>query len=335
MKLGPHIFEGSELGKKLAIDGNSTVVKLIGSYDKSDDYRVGNPNRLVWGRFVVPNDDTWRHFTPYDYYNAFIREHIIHPANKKLDAFETGLNEDFQKAFGETPDYNDIQKKAEFEAVIAALIAADGKKPVLGQFSVGTPSGTTEEQLIAWERYLLALQAAVLHNGFISCHWYNNIPGSDGPIKTLIQTKNKYRLPIKILISEAGHEGPYKKEISLQEYINQMILFEAELQKYPEIIGASIFAFGNCPGKWADYNSDNEVFVNALIENSKNHPNKETPLTGFPGAGQMMTVYNGVNGTKIWSKPANWWVDIYEFRGSWWRVTTGLATNLWVNMAFK
>jgi hypothetical protein len=343
MKLSPHVIDSSADAIKLA--QYSPAVKIVDGYSKTAEYYKINPNIFIWGR-AVPNggynsDETWRSMPPTDFYYQFIHQHLIHPSNQGIVAWETGINESNRKSSGETPDYKDIRYRATYETAIGNLIKANGKIPIYGQFAVGTPSGNFDEQKEAWRNYKEALFAAVNTGGYISLHAYGNIPGWLGPIDALMAVQKELKTEIPVLISECGNEPGWIDVISSVVFLSNLIDYDKILQKYPLIKAATIFSYGNCQDKWKPYKMDNDLITNGLIEYAKSsvnppippQPIKETPLFSFPGAGLPMKLYYAPGGALWKTLNANWAVDVYETQGQWWRVTTG-KDKYWVRMAF-
>jgi len=337
VKLCPHIFDGSEQAARWA--QYAPAVKLVGGYDRAAAWKAGNAARLVWARVVPGADDLWRHVPANSFYEAHIRPHVIHPANAAVDAWESGLNEDYRKGAGETPDYADLRARAQYEAVIAALIRADGRAPVLGQFSVGTPSGTAAEQRDAWRAYGQALRAAHSYGGYISLHAYGNVAGWTGPLDALVAVLAELRLDVPILIGECGHEPGWRTWRTPEQAAGDLTAYDQALARYPAVRAAAVFASGNTPDRWMEYNVDDPVIADALTAYGQAAPPlpppppPERPRFSFPGAGLRMALYEAPAGRLVRVLGANWPVDVYETRGQWWRVTTA-PSNYWVRMSF-
>lgn len=339
MRLCSHVIEGSQEAQRLV--KYTPAVKFIGGYNHASEYAQDNPQRLLWGRVVPGRDDLWRSMPADIFYTDYIRPHVVHPSNYAVRAWETGLNEDFRKSTGDTPDMADMEYRAAYEAAIAGWISADGKLPILGQFAVGTPSGTPFDQQEAWRHYKVAIQTAYTYQGYISLHAYASISGWEGPLDALIVVMKELNRSVPILISECGNEPGWKVSgLSAEQYASQLVAFDRTLQtKYPQVKAAAIFACGNTPDQWANYNVDDPKITDTLIAYAQEiavtpPPSvSEKPKFTFPGAGLPMRLYNGPNGTYIRSVNANWNVDVYELQGQWWRVTTG-NTRYWVKMNF-
>ncbi len=283
MVLCPHVFQGSPGATSIVEEGSPPAIKLIGGYNFANNYKIKNPKILVWGRYVPGDDNVWRNYTPDDFYDIFMRPQITHPDNQGVDAWEDGLNEDFRKKDGtEIPDYDDMMNRGRYEARLAARIAADGKRPIVGQFSVGTPSGTYEQQKEAWRAYQDAIIAAKKYGGYVSLHAYGNVGGWEGPIRSLLAVMSELSISVPILIGECGNEPGWKAAgIAPDVYANQLIAYDNILRaNFPQVVAAAIFASGNTPDKWQDYNIDDPVITAALVQHGKDTPFMSN-ATGF------------------------------------------------------
>lgn len=337
MKLCAHVIDGSAEALRLTVAGRSPAVKLVGGFSHAAEWKVDNPARLVWARYVPGPDDLWRRMSPEQFYADHIRPQVTHPANAAIDAWETGVNEDYRKSQGETPDYGDMAVRASFEATLAALIRADGRRPVVGQFAVGTPSGTPEEQRRAWRAYGQAILAARAYGGYVSLHAYGNVSGWTGPLDALVAVMGELGASASVLISECGHEPGWRDAgLAPSDYAAQLMAFDQTLQRYPAVLAAAIFAYGNTGERWAGYTSDHAAVTDALIAYGQAVPPgpvPEQPAFRFDGSGLRMYLYNAPRGRLVKVVAAKWLVDVYETQGDWWRVTTA-PSRLWVRMAF-
>jgi len=347
MKLSPHIINGSETARRIAIDGKAPAVKLVRAYDKGGEYAAAG--LLVTARHALPNDDKWREYigAPAAYYDEWIRPHLEHQANQAVTAWETGVNEDGpRKIHGtETPDAADMRLRGDFEATIARMIAAGGKQPIVGNFSVGMPSGEREEQRHAWRAYLSALRAAVECGGYVGIHAYANIDGWEHPIDTLFQVADESGLSaLRVIITETGVEPGWRSWIDQNRYAGIMIECDRILSlRYGDRVAAAmVYQFGDSEGRWSSYNLDGaDEWAQAVITYGQMPPAPqkppappdERPLFTFPGSGLKMNLYSSPGGNVTGQRFARWPVDVFEVRGQWWRVTRGEAGR-WVRMRF-
>lgn len=278
MILCPHIINGSTDALRLVRSG-ARAVKLINCYDKAMEFRASGA-QLVIARAVVP-DDTWRRRSPDAFYEAVIRPHQTHPANRGINGWET-LNEDHRNLPGsETPDYHDIARRALYEAELARLIHANGHRPVVGNWAVGNPSGTRAEQAAAWRAYQPALDAAARYSGWVGLHLYYSIPGWEHPLETLIaHIAGMFPRP-GILVTECGREPGYRSEgYDPARYADELIAWARQVARnYPQVQAAFIFTFGS-DDTWRNYDvQGDEPFVSRVVAAYQSTPTPPAPPT--------------------------------------------------------
>lgn len=348
MKLCPHIINGSETARRIALEGRAPAVKLVRAYDKGAEFRAAGC--IVAARHPLDYDSQWREYAgrTADYYERFLRPHVVHPANAAVEYWETGVNEDGPRKLPgvETPDLDDMLLRAAFEMEIARLISVDGKKPIVGNFAVGNPSGTREEQRAAWRAYLPALRIAHALGGLVGLHVYANIIGWEHPLDTLFAVCDESGLEgLRVFITETGLEPGWRGWTDDADYARRMIEWDRIITASygARIAAAAVYQFGDSGAQWGSYNLDGaERFASALITYGCETatpppppplPPAEKPLFSFPGAGMMMYLYDRPDGDIVGTRFARWQVDVYETRSEWWRVTRG-ANGRWVRMSF-
>lgn len=312
---------------RLVRDGKAPAVKLVRAYDKGAEYKA--LGALVTARHPLDRDDRWRDFVGFSevYYELHVKPHLTHAANHAIDAWETGVNEDHRKRLGETPDFQDWEMRAHFEAGVARCIARDGKKPIVIDSSVGNPSGTRDEQRRAWTAALPALRVAHELGGYVGLHAYGNVPGWEFPLVTLIEVLQANGLAaLPILITECGNEPGWKDHISQGEYAARLIRYDMALARYPQVKAAFLYQFGDSGEQWGPYDLEGagEV-IDALVRHGQGavvaQPAPE-PLFSFHGRGKVIQLYNAPRGTPYQGpKVRNHPIDVWEKRDGWWRVT--------------
>lgn len=162
-----------------------------------------------------------------------------------------------------------IKRYAEFDAERARMMAGHGFRVVVGSFSVGNPD------LQYWKEFLPALEAARQYNGALALHeyawptldrdwpWYllrhrkvydgepdHNWEGLPAHLKTL-----------PLLITECGLDGLIEKSpprgwrvlYSVDQYLQQLAWYDAELQKDPYVAGAALYCCATPDPQWKSY----------------------------------------------------------------------------------
>lgn len=262
--LAPHVIGSSSDAIRLLRAG-AGAAKIVSAYDRAMDYRAAGASLII--ARAPAQDDLWRSLSPQDYYETVIAPHQRHPANVGIDAWET-VNEDYRKSTGETPDYADIARRAGYESELARLIAGAGAghKPVIGNWAVGTPSGTRAEQAAAWRAYHPALETAARLGGYVGLHLYYSVPGWEHPLETLIAHIADMSPRPRILISECGREPGYRSDgYPPERYADELIAWAERVERdYPQILAAFVFTFGST-WQWRDYDvQGDETLVSRL-----------------------------------------------------------------------
>lgn len=306
MKLGPHIINGSADGMRFAIEGKAPVAKFVDGFSGAGALAGRVP--VIIGRATIGGDDKWRHYigSPEQYYAERLAGHVTHAANAVITHWETGVNEDHRKVpFGEATDPDDVGYRAAFEAEVARHIWRAGKLPVLGNFAVGNPSGTRDEQRAAWRAYAPALRAAEIYNGLIGLHGYYTVAGWEHVVTTLLDVLGELSLPrVRIVINEAGADMPAWKDRGLDEltYASQLRAFDAVLNRWPRVIGATLYTFGGGP-EWASHRlDDSPLLLSQLIQYGRDTADSPQPAptpnpTPIPAPAQNLIINPGFEDT--------------------------------------
>lgn len=265
-----HVLESSASALDFTVRSKAPAVKLVNAFALAAEYRKARPNLLILARNVLDKDDRWRDFifNPTTYYAAHVALHLNHPANKDIDAWETGVNEDGPRKIDGTDqlDIGDMAARGQFESVIAEAIGKAGKRPIVGNFAVGNPSGTPAEQLQAWRAYAPALRAAQKYRGFVGIHVYFDVSGWELTVNSLVQVLNELGLTLEILITECGL-ALGSQGVDGAWYAARSIQFDAQVrEQYSRVRAATIFTFGG-PSGWRHFDVDNwPQFLEPVIE---------------------------------------------------------------------
>jgi len=158
-----------------------------------------------------------------------------------FDCWE-GYNEPVVKNPDEMRWYSD------FEIERMKLLESIGRKACIGNFAVGNP------ELDLWEDFSGALNYATRNGHYLALHEYGN-PSmqTDSEWLSLRHRKvyNQYGLTLPLVITETGidkgggeDDGWKNTGISTEEYFNQLVWYDSELQKDSYVIGAAIYQYG-------------------------------------------------------------------------------------------
>lgn len=260
--LAAHVLESSASAFGFTTRSKAGAVKLVNAFSQASEYRRANPNILIVARNVLDKDDRWRDFAhaPRAFFDAHTRPHLEHPANKDIDVWETNVNEDGPRKVDGTDrlDIADMALRARFETAQAELITQAGKRPAVGHFAVGNPSGTTAEQLAAWRAYLPALRAAYAGRGYVGLHVYFDVSGWELAVRSLIQVLAENALALRIIITECGLANG-SRGVNPIWYADRTIAFDRQLRtEFPRVDYAFIYSFGGgSTGGWEHFNVDN------------------------------------------------------------------------------
>ena len=272
----PRIFD-------LLSTGNVAVIKTL-EYDPNfvTDIKKMSPKTLLIARIDLPQLDLGSLTDPAAAARAFIDKLLpiaTEPRRKAaIDAWEA-----YNEPVAETPEH--MARLAQFEAARTRLLAEQGLRAVVGNFSAGTPP------LELWPQFRPALEAAIQHRGYLGLHEYSaptmqfgtpqdplgwgTDPAQSGWL-TLRYRKvyrdylapNKLMLPL--IITETGIDGAvtnrpgpsaegwmdfrrYWEEIGMGNdapgnYVEQLAWYDACLRQDEYVQGAAIFAAAASPG---------------------------------------------------------------------------------------
>jgi hypothetical protein len=277
----PHIFD-------LLRTGNLAVVKTL-EYDPNfvAEMKQISPNTLIIARYTpLPNPDL-RSWQPTEAARRFVD--LLLPVateprrHANIDAWEA-FNEPFVSSPGE------MAGLASFEAERTRLLAAEGVRSCIGNFSTGQPA------LELWPAFFPALQAASEHRGFLGLHeyaaphlWFGSGPhqvdptGDEGDEGWLtLRSRKVYRrhllpggLAVPLIITETGIDGQVggrpgpvgegwkdfagywtqSGQVSTTPagyYVEQLAWYDAEMQRDDYVRGAAVFTLAG-PAGWESF----------------------------------------------------------------------------------
>jgi GH25 family lysozyme M1 (1,4-beta-N-acetylmuramidase) len=156
------------------------------------------------------------------------------------------------------PDRETLARLAAFEVEAMQAAAALSVKLALGTFSVGNP-----RSIDWWDSYYPALRAGRKYGACLLLHEYNypSMQTRDDSWYTLRHRRVYNRLPeelrLPLVIGECGldagvrrREGSWRGHIKAEEYVRQLELYDAELQRDSYVLGAAIYCAGQKDAWW-------------------------------------------------------------------------------------
>ncbi len=283
----PRIFD-------LLSTGNVALIKTL-EYDPNfvTDIKKLSPKTLLIARMDLPQLDLAGLSDPLATARAFADKLLpiaTEPRRRAaIDAWEA-----YNEPVAETPEH--MARLAQFEAERTRLLAEQGIRSVIGNFSTGTPD------LALWPHFRPALEAALRYGGYLGLHEYSaptmqfGTPqdplgwGTD-PVQEgwlTLRYRKVYRgylapngLVLPLAITEAGIDGAvanrpgpraqgwmdfreYWDELGMGKdaagnYMEQLAWYDACLQQDDYVQGAAIFAAAASPG-FETYEILDEVF---------------------------------------------------------------------------
>jgi hypothetical protein len=283
----PRIFD-------LLRTGNVAIIKTL-EYDPNfvTDIKKLSPKTLLIGRIHLPQLDLAGLGDPPGAARAFVEQLLpiaTEPRRKAaIDAWEA-----YNEPVAETPEH--MARLAQLEAERTRLLAAEGIRSVIGNFSTGTPP------LELWPNFRPALEAALQHRGYLGLHEYSAPtmqfgtpqdplgwgadPAQEGWLT--LRYRKVYRgylapnkLVLPLVITETGVDGAvtnrpgpaaqgwmdfrqYWDELGMGKdaagnYVEQLAWYDRCLQQDDYVLAAAIFAAAASPG-FETYEVLDEVF---------------------------------------------------------------------------
>lgn len=293
-KLGLFISRNDPRIFDLLSTGNVAIIKTL-EYDPNfvTDIKKLSPQTLLIGRIDLPQLDLAGLNDPLAAARAFADRLLpiaTEPRRKAaVDAWEA-----YNEPVAETPEH--MARLAQLEAERTRLLAEQGIRSVIGNFSTGTP------ELDLWPHFRPALEAAKRHGGYLGLHEYSaptmqfgtpqnplgwgTDPAQEGWLT--LRYRKVYRsylapngLILPLVITEAGIDGAvanrpgppaqgwkdfrkYWDDLGMGQdaagnYMEQLAWYDACLQQDDYVLGAAIFAAAASPG-FETYELLDEVF---------------------------------------------------------------------------
>jgi len=204
-------------------------------------------------------------------------------ANKVLNNPEV----DYWEGYNEPGNLNasEMAWYARFEQRRVEILAQNGRKACIGNFSTGTPDVNRE----IWEAFYPAIDAAIAHGGVLGLHEYSAPtmdtyfdPGTGEGWHTGRYRKvyRQFLIPsgrqIPLVITECGIDGGvappcrsggcgWKAYQSADNYFNQLKWYDALLQQDAYVLGATIYCLELPNPEWDSFDIAGDV-LNKLIE---------------------------------------------------------------------
>jgi hypothetical protein len=304
-KLGAHVLLSvPELTDY--IKAGPAVIKLVGDWGMAKEIPQ---DILVIGRKCQDyNAEHQRHAgqTPFEAAKQFLSDQLpTYKSNSHITYWE-GHNE---PVWGSK---DDLAWYAQFEVERMRLMADEGLRCVIGNFSTGTPD------LALWPAFLPALQAAGKYGAILglheySCPWmwwmtgkHQLDPSADERDEgwTTLRYRKVYRqhlIPngvgdVPLAITECGIDplvnpkppgvgaGGTWKELSnfwaehddepdgAEYYFRQLVWYDTELQKDDYVVGATVFTWGSFGGGWAKFDVAGTPVAQKLITYTRADP---------------------------------------------------------------
>lgn len=293
-KLGLFISRNDPRIFDLLSTGNVAIIKTL-EYDPNfvTDIKKLSPKTLLIGRIDLPQLDLAGLTDPRGAARAYADKLLpiaTEPRRKAaIDAWEA-----YNEPVAETVEH--MTRLAQFEAERTGLLAAQGLRSVVGNFSTGTPP------LELWPHFRPALEAALRHRGYLGLHEYSaptiqfgtpqdplgwgTDPAQEGWLT--LRYRKVYRgylapngLVLPLLITETGVDGAvanrpgppaegwmdfrqYWDELGMGKdaagnYVEQLAWYDTCLRQDDYVLGAAIFAAAASPG-FHTYEVLDEVF---------------------------------------------------------------------------
>lgn len=318
-KLGPHILrDAADVAEYLKT--KTAVVKLVGAWGLGKQVPEGV---LVVGRKEEKQYDAQLQKasgkTPLEAAAQFVQDQLpTYQANPHITYWE-GHNEPVWSTAEGMSWY------AQFEVERMRLMADQGFRCVIGNFSSGAPN------LALWPTFFPALKAAQHHKALLglheySCPWMWWMTGShqlnpnedEGDAGwTTLRYRKVYRehlIPngfgnVPLVITEcgidplvnpkppaAGFGGTWKKlggfwtthdneRDKADYYFRQLVWYDKQLQKDDYVVGATLFTWGNFGQPWDDFDVAGTEVAKKLIAHAAAHPARSFDYAASSAAG--------------------------------------------------
>jgi hypothetical protein len=223
------------------------IVKILDNFGPAAQVKALSPATLIIGRIYEPSQpqDGDPGARAQEWWSRNRNRIVAHPA---VDYWE-GYNEPG------VASVDSVRWYAEHEAARVRLLAANGKKACIGNFSTGTPDVTNPAM---WPAFYPAIDAARQHGGILGLHEYGT------PMQQYFDEGSRegwlcgryrkvYRqhlVPdgrvISMAVTETGVDGVppvgWKNHYTGDQYLSQLKWYDALLRQDDYVLGATIFA---------------------------------------------------------------------------------------------
>lgn len=303
--LGPHLG-GQWVGKLELLRKWQPpfVLVLQPDVEKVAQLRAACPNAIIVGRFYHEDSHYASNIAarPKEFAREIHQEIVSNPVTPLLDYVQSN-NETNQ-------DWQGIQRLNTFSLEWMALADQSGAyKCAILAFSVGNPDlpykpgdpAGYDGRMLYWQQVLPSLNYAQRNDHILLLHAYGypNIFAPDAAwyiyryerqvqanLRTLGITNLEYaygEIGIDRLIVD--DKGGYKVATNDQDYVNQLLQWERDLQGQSLLLGGAIFTFGDSGG-WDSYDIASTNVASMLATHYADHANEyESPSA--PGANTM------------------------------------------------
>lgn len=288
--LSAHTLDGMGDGLDFTIRTDSRWIKLANNLgdserrDVSGNYQIPNSVNIL-GRWVMADE-----FEPIrcvqdgadpvaianGVYDSIVREKVLsHPRISYWEVCNEPVTGSWKNDGLNTIKY--MQALNRYCLQMATRLVADGKKPVIGNFSVGTPDLPEHDRLIIWKEFYPALKYTMDVGGRLGLHEYTN---GVATWETWLQLRYKWVLryldsaglsALRILVTESGTDylpdgGPWREMFSdVDAYARVMSDYISKCQAdYPRVEAVFLFTFGGASG-WPKHNVDGVGFTDAWL----------------------------------------------------------------------
>jgi len=237
-------------------DAKPRLVKILDNFGPAAEIKAVSPGTAVIGRIYEASQ-------PADGDPAqraqewWARNNNKILANGAVDYWE-GYNE---------PDVSTAERiawYAQFEAARVSLLAQNGRKACIGNFSTGTPDVTNPA---AWPAFYPALDAARAQGGILGLHEYGTpmqqyfdaAAGEGWLCGRYRKVYRQFLIPsgrsLPLVITETGVDGVspagWKNHYTGDQYLQQLEWYDGVLRQDSYVVGATIFSL-EIPG-WGDF----------------------------------------------------------------------------------